>query len=70
MDPCCFESMMDALLAAKVAFSSLNLGVSQEELDLFQLTSRSGAEPSTGPIQIVRREFATPRCKNDSFVSA
>src|SRR5579864_7899065 len=47
----------NSLLAAQVAFGGLHRNVPQEKLDLLQLPSRSMAEPSTGPPQIVRRQF-------------
>jgi hypothetical protein len=47
----------NSLLAAQVAFGRLHRNVPQEKLDLLQLPSRSMAEPSTGPPQIVRRQF-------------
>jgi hypothetical protein len=45
------------LLAAKVTFRRLHRNVPQEELNLLQLASRCVAEASTGPSQIVRRQF-------------
>jgi len=38
-------------------FGRLYRNVPQEKLDLLQLTSRSVAQPSTGPSQIVRRQL-------------
>jgi hypothetical protein len=45
------------ILEDEVAFGGLNRDVPQEELDLLQLASRSMAEPSTGPPQIVRHQL-------------
>jgi len=43
--------------APKVAFGRLHRHVPQKKLDLLQLASRSVAEPSTGPSQIVWRQL-------------
>ena len=51
------DGVANPLFAAKVALRRLNRNVPQKELDLLQLTSRRMAEPSTGPSQIVRRQF-------------
>jgi hypothetical protein len=43
-----------ALLATKIAPSSLNRHMSEQELDLFEFTSRLVAEPGARPAEIVR----------------
>lgn len=45
----------NALLAAEVALGRLHRYVSQKELNLLQLTSRSMAEASAGSAQVMRR---------------
>jgi hypothetical protein len=45
------------LFAPKVALRRLNRNMPQKELDLVQIASRSMAESSTGPSQIVRRQL-------------
>src|SRR4051794_23516752 len=44
------------LLRPKVAFSGLDRGVTEQELDLFQIAAVLAAELGAGPAQIVRAE--------------
>jgi hypothetical protein len=45
----------DSLFAAQIALGRLNRDMTQKELDLLQLASRSMAESSTRPTQIMGR---------------
>jgi hypothetical protein len=55
----------NSLLATQVAFRRLNGNMSQKELDLFQLSSCSVAQASTGPTKIMRSQLlqSNPLCR-------
>src|SRR3984957_19449861 len=55
------------MLTTKVAFGRLHRNVPQKKLDLLQLASRSVAEPSTGPSQIVWRQLRHANALGGSF---
>jgi hypothetical protein len=49
--------MPESLLAAQAFFRRLHRNMTEQKLDLFQLTSRTVTEPSARPSEIVWREF-------------
>ena len=49
--------MSKILFAAKIAFGGENRGMSEQELDLFQLSTVGMAQLCTGPPQIMRRDM-------------
>jgi hypothetical protein len=51
------DRRLNPLLAAEVAFRGLNGDVPQKELYLFQLSSSSVAQASTGPTKVVGSQF-------------
>jgi len=51
------DGRSNPLLAAQVAFGSLNRDVPEQKLNLLQLTSRGVAQPSAGPAKIVRLDL-------------
>jgi len=58
---------MDSLFAAKIAFSGLNRNVSQQKLNLFQLSPGSVAEPGTRLAEVVRRQFGKTNAVRSFF---
>ena len=50
------DGRTNSLFAAKIALRRLDGYVPQKKLNLIELTSRSVAQPSAGPTQIVRRQ--------------
>ena len=52
--------MAEILFAAELAFSSLNRGVAQQELNLLDLAAVCVAQLRAGPAQIIRRDVLQP----------
>jgi hypothetical protein len=54
------HGMAEILLAAEITFRGLNRGVSQQELNLLQLSSAIVTQLRTGPPEIMRRDVLQP----------
>jgi hypothetical protein len=50
------HGMPEILFAAEVAFCGLHRGMSQQELNLFDLATVYVAQPRAGPAQVMRRD--------------